>query len=347
MTFAAQTNVMKKTALLLSLVAGASIATNAQVTLTGTTYSQNFNSLASGLPTGWTCYVSASSSAAGTLSPFDGNVNYGLYADTVQGGGACTAEIRDGAFKSFPSANVATKASTCSEQKLVTDRALGVRQTGASFPGADPGAAFVFKIANTTGRSAFQLSFKMQSLDTTSPRTTTWIVDYGIGATPTSFTPAVTSPASLVTGNYVFSNTPVSVNFGSDLDNKSSAVWIRIAALTASSGSGTRTASAIDDFSLTWTGSVGVYDISANPNASLNVYGAATNSKVTFGYNVAEGGDYALSIHDITGRNVYNGNFTAGEAGTHTVNGLNLASGFYVARMSNGNSTAVTKFTVN
>ncbi len=70
-------------------------------------------------------------------------------------------------------------------QATATDRALGLRQTGGV---ADPGGAFVFQIANTTGKINFTLDFSLQSLDASSTRTTTWLVEYGLGSNPTSFT---------------------------------------------------------------------------------------------------------------------------------------------------------------
>ncbi|MCU0449777.1 MAG: T9SS type A sorting domain-containing protein [Bernardetiaceae bacterium] len=107
------------------------------------------------------------------------------------------------------------------------------------------------QIANTTGRAGFQLSFKLQSLDNTSTRITTWRVDYGIGTAPTSFTDA-NALGTLTTGNSTFASNNITVNFGSALDNQSQNVWMRVVALTASTGSGTRATTGIDDLVLTW-----------------------------------------------------------------------------------------------
>lgn len=356
MTFAPQFNVMRKTALLLSLVAG-SVCANAQVTLTGTSYTQDFSSLGLSTPTvpaGWFGYTDATASAAGVLSTISTSKNYGVFADTVQGGGACKINIQDDAFKNYPSANGgdAVKTATCDQQKLFTDRALGVRQKGNGTPPVtplwDPGAAIVFKIANTAGRTGFNLSFKLQSLDTAfSPRVTTWVVDYGVGSTPTSFTPVATV-GTMTTGGYVFSNNTITANFGTALDNKTSNVWIRIVTLTPSTGGGNRASTAIDDFNLTWTGTgVSVVEpVNAQPASSLLVYGEPANDKVVFGYSVDEGGVYNINIHDVTGRQVYTGTFNANNNGIQVVDGLNLSSGLYIARMSNGGSTAVTKFAI-
>jgi hypothetical protein len=44
----------------------------------------------------------------------------------------------------------------------------------------------------------------------------------------------------------------VTVNFGSSLNNISQKVWIRIATLAATTGSGNRPSTAIDDLQLSW-----------------------------------------------------------------------------------------------
>jgi len=153
----------------------------------------------------------------------------------------------------------------------------------------------------------------------------------------------------MTTGNLTFSNNTITVNFGSALDNKSTNVYIRIAALTASSGSGNRPSTAIDDYSLSWTGTAsGVEDITNSvAAASLSAVGESTSDKITFAYNVLENGKYNLSIFDMTGRKVYNEEVNAVQANHHSVNGLNLPAGFYVARLSNGTATATAKFGVN
>src|SRR6266542_112280 len=45
-------------------------ATAQLLTLTGTNYSQNFDSIGAGLPTGWSVRTSASISSLGTVAPF-------------------------------------------------------------------------------------------------------------------------------------------------------------------------------------------------------------------------------------------------------------------------------------
>lgn len=342
---------MKKTSLLLALAAAAS-ASYGQLTLGTSPYTQNFNSITTA-PTGWSAYNSATATSLGLSEAWNGSVNYGIYADTVSGGGACKSDVYGGGTKNYPSANngVAAKTADCTAQKAFTDRAIGFRQvsqTNSTHPNLDGGAAFVLKLANTTGLSAFNMSFKLQSLDTTSPRTTTWTVDYATGATPTSFT-AATPVGTMTTGNYIFSNNTITVNFGGALDNKTTPVWIRIAALNPSTGTGNRPSTAIDDVTLTWSGTGSAVNEVTNalPSAALTVLGESTSDKITLAYNVEETGKYTLAIFDMTGRNVYNETINAVAANHHEVDGLNLAPGFYVARLSNGTATATAKFGVN
>ncbi|HEY9659313.1 MAG TPA: hypothetical protein V6C65_12730, partial [Allocoleopsis sp.] len=207
-----------------------------QVTLSGTSYSENFDAISAGLPAGFTVRTGANASSLGTAQ-----------ALTT----AATAwNNTTGAFKNVASANGLVSTSTSAEQNASSDRALGLRQTGTV---GDPGGAFTFQIANTAGLSNFQLSFKLQSLDVASPRTTVWVVQYGVGTSPASFTTVASSPVTLSTGNLTFTNNSVFVNFGAALDNQGQNVWIRIVTLAASTGSGNRPTSAIDDFSLTYS----------------------------------------------------------------------------------------------
>ena len=105
-------------------------------------------------------------------------------------------------------------------------------------------------------------------------RTTTWNVDYGFGSTPTTFNNATTAPVTLTTTSGTWGSTSVTVNFGSALNNQSGPVWIRIAAKSASSGTGSRPVTAIDYFNLTWA-------------ASPSITGAATSTAFTTTYGTA------------------------------------------------------------
>lgn len=156
-------------------------------------------------------------------------------------------------FKNYASATGLTAAASATVQNASTNRALGFRQTSAAGSGGDPGAAFAFQLANTTGKSNLQLEFKLQSLDAiTLGRTATWRVDYGIGLSPVAFSTVVTSPPTLTTTNGTFLNSTVTVNFGSALNNISQPIWIRIVTLTSTSGGGNRPSTAVDDVKFSW-----------------------------------------------------------------------------------------------
>lgn len=214
-------------------------ATDKTITLSGTgvglinliasPYLQNFDGIGSGLPTGISVKTAATASALGTNAAF------------------ATAHAQwnatSGGFKNFASGNNDEGVT----QSTATDRAIGVRQVGAT----DPGTAFVFQVANTTGKINFVLDFNLQSLDASSARVTSWRVDYGFGVNPSTFiVPATTG--ILTTGGNSFTNNPIHVNFGNALDNQPGIITIRIVAITASSGSLNRPSTGIDDFTLSW-----------------------------------------------------------------------------------------------
>lgn len=336
---------MKKFLLVPALACLAFGASAQTLTLTGTSYNQNFDGIGSGLPTGWRLYAASSATSIGALETLNTSSTTGLFNDTTCGNNNVTS----GGFKNYASADVCTEGTSCTAQQAATDRALGVRQvakTNATHPNLDSGAAFVLVIANTTDITNVALQFKLQSLDTSSPRITKWMVDYAVGS-PTSFTPISTTPSTLTTGGNTFSNTTVSVNFGSALDNKSSNVYIRITSLELSTLFGNRASTAIDDFSLTWTGSVSVDNINKVSPLSLTQVGAATSSSVKFMYDAAEAGSYVLSIFDMTGRKVYAEQVNA-NAGLNNLNVANasLVPGMYVAKLANGSNSSVVKVSV-
>lgn len=203
------------------------------ITLTTSPYTQNFDNIGVALPAGILVKTGSTSTSLGT----DGVYSSALALWNATGGG----------FKNYASATGLVATSDATAQNAATNRALGVRQVTAT----DQGVAFVFQIDNTVGKTNFAIQFKHQSLDNSVGRTTTWLVDYGIGATPSSFTPVTTAPTPLTTGP-VFSNTTVNASFGASLNNSAQPVWIRIVVLSPTTGAGNRPSSAIDDVQLTW-----------------------------------------------------------------------------------------------
>lgn len=246
-----------------------------QVTLPASgTYTETFDGIASGYPTGWSSYTGATATTLGTTPVL-------TTAVTAWNNGA-------GAFKNFASGDIGA----AGNQSTATDRALGVRQTGAF---GDNGAAFALQLANTTNLTNFALTFKLQSLDAASPRVATWRVDYGFGASPSSFI-AATATGTLTTGGTTFSNNTITINFGAALNNNTSPVWIRVVTLAATSsplGGGNRPSTGIDDFVLTYT---------TSPVAGP----ALTASPVTLSGFIAQAGtvsasqSYTLTTRELT-----------------------------------------------
>ena len=334
-----QIEFMKKLLLLISSL-GLGIASFAQLSLSGTSYTQTFDGIGTNLPIGWSVDTGAKANALGSTVTL--NTTAAAWSGTT------------GGFKNYASSDGLLISATTSDQSNSTDRALGVKQvsqTSTSFPNSDPGAAFILHIANTNGLTNFSATFKLQSLDTASHRTTTWAVDYGFGAMPTSFT-ATTPTGTLTTGgggSAAFTNNNITVNFGTALDNQSGDVWIRVVALTATTGSGSRAASAIDDFNLTWTGSaVGNYKpyiLSFTPANNSNNQPLNTSLKIVFDRGISKGAGNINIKNKTTGAMQ---NIAASTANvsvlndTATITGLTLALGnsYYVLVDSNAFDTA-------
>jgi hypothetical protein len=209
------------------------------ITLATSPYTINFNSIGAGLPQGVSVVTGATSTLPGISASFSTDKTTSLWNKTAVG------------FKNFASATGLTQGSDSTAQVNSTNRALGVRQTSST--GYDPGAGFVFQLDNTTGKSNLKMDFLLQSLDTSSSvtRTTTWVVDYAIGDNPTSFS-SVAATGTMTTGNKVFSNNAISVTFPAALNNISQKVWIRVVALSATTGANNRPSTAIDDVVFTW-----------------------------------------------------------------------------------------------
>ncbi len=222
--------------------------TIAQINLSGASYSQDFNQLASGLPQGWSIRTGANAHSLGndvsgdfvaTPTPTVIGANGTYWKNT-------TAKFKN--FASFKSSLIGNYVQQASEP----DRALGVRQSSTL---GDPGAAFVLCIANTQAFQNFQLSFDLQSLDDTNgERQTVWSVDYGIGDNPSTF--STISTGHTTGANQVFSNR-INTTLPASVNNQNQKVWIRIVTLSASTNPSnasnpTRTSSAIDNFSLSY-----------------------------------------------------------------------------------------------
>ena len=216
-----------------------------QLTLpSGSSYTQDFDSAGSGLPTGWTVRTGASASSRGTAATF--NSTAGDWASST------------GSFRNSAASEGSASADLATVQLGRTDRVVGVRQTG-SF--GNPGAGFELEIANTTGKSGFSLQMKHQMLSVQT-QSTTWTVQYSLNGTTWTSLGTYSDPG-------VFGSTTANYSFGSAIDNKASTVFIRIAALSSSTGSGSRDTYGVDDFVLSWTGGGGVEPPSVSTTGSL------------------------------------------------------------------------------
>lgn len=312
---------MKKLYNTLLLTIAITLTTHSQITLSGTSYSENFDNVATGLPTGFAVYTGATASALGTAQTF---------LTTATSWNTATGQYRNSA-----SFDGLISSSSAAAQAASADRVIGLRQS-AGF--GDIGAAFAMQLANTTGFSNFSLSFNIQSLDIASPRVTTWVVDYGIGTSPSSFTAMATTPATITTGGSTFTNSNVTVSFGSALDNINQPVWIRIVTLTATTGSGTRPTTGIDDLVLNYTNGIGCTTPSQASSATITnitsngfdigwTAGSGTNSLVVVKSGSAVAG---APVNGLT----YTANSTFGS-------GQTIAAGEYVIYNSTGNTVSV------
>jgi hypothetical protein len=231
---------MKKGILKLSLLApfcGAALLTQtvqAQLTLSGTNYTQNFDAISNGLPTGWSVRLNATATKLGT------NVDIPTapkaWTDTKGEFGNCASTMSNSGTNFNGSEPTGT-------QTNCLNRALAVRQSSTF---GDPGAAFVLQLANTAGLSNLTFSVDLCLLRTNG-YITTWTIQYAVGNSPVSFTTLGT-----YTNSTVFGATTLTYNLGTNANNLSSNVWIRIAALSAASGSGSRATFGIDNISLSW-----------------------------------------------------------------------------------------------
>jgi autotransporter-associated beta strand protein len=201
----------------------------------GTSYAQNFDGIATGLPAGWSVRTLATATGLGGIATFNtAAVEWGV----VSGG-----------FRNSAAAAAATNLPVLPDaaaQAASANRALAVRQVGTAGANLDPGAAFAFTF-NTTGKTLTQLSLSLQMLNV-QPRSTTWSLQVGIGAEPAAW-----ETVEVFTDPGAFGATTVTLTESklSSIEDKAQ-VWIRVVALSTSTGSGTRDTFGIDDFSMTY-----------------------------------------------------------------------------------------------
>lgn len=218
-----------KIALTVALVAGMAAAAQAQQVIGAGTYTENFNGIGSGLPSNWSLSIDATTSSLGTQGA--------AFATTATtwGDGA-------GKFKNVASATGLTSTATTAAQNASTDRAFGLRQTDTF---GDPGASFSF-FFSTSGVQVASVSIDLMMLSVQT-RSTPFSIQYGVGASPSSFTTLGIWADPGVWGTTTLSFTPA--DFGTNLDNQSN-LYFRVVALSASVGPGSRDTIGLDNFSI-------------------------------------------------------------------------------------------------
>jgi hypothetical protein len=221
---------------LLSLAADV-LTASAQVTLTGTQYTETFNAIGSGLPPGWSVRTNATGTNLGTSATV--TLAATSWA-TATGQFANFASTLSNSGTNFLGTEAVTNQAAC------TNRCLGIRQTG-SF--GNPGAAFVLQLQNTLGFADLQLSLDCNLLNV-QDKSTVWTIDCGVGSNPGSFTALDTfaDPG-------VFGATTKTVSLGSARDNLDQNVWIRVVARSAATGTNKCDTFGIDNVKLSYRAS--------------------------------------------------------------------------------------------
>lgn len=212
---------------------GHSAARAAIVTLTGSSYAQTFDTLGTGsgaaiLPAGWDVRTDASATSLGSAGV---TVVKQTWGDNAKG------------FLNVASATLLSSTTSTTAQGTSANRAMGVRQA-SDF--GEPGAAFCFQF-DSRGLSLTAGSLMLMMLDVEG-RSSTWSIQYGLDAAPTSF---VTIGSWSDPGTW--GTTPFTIDVASlQAMSDQASVWFRIAALDASTGTGFRDTIAIDDFRITF-----------------------------------------------------------------------------------------------
>ena len=201
--------------------------TQAQISLSGSGYSQDFNNIGSGLPEGWSLWEGASEIDIGSVSSLKTTPT--AWSSSSSG------------FKNYASPDGLSLGRSSSEQSGSLNRALGVRATG-SF--GDPGAGFMFSVADTLGLGNFGLSFDALILDE-EKRSTEWTLDYRVGDSGFVALDTFTLDS--------FGSQTFSYELGNALDNLGTSLDFRIGSFSNSIGSGSRDTFAIDNFQVSFT----------------------------------------------------------------------------------------------
>lgn len=225
---------LRNSLLLVTFFAAYGVA-NAQVTLSGTSYTQNFNSVGSVLPTGWSVNTATTVSTLGTT---------GSFTSTATNWNSGTAGTD---FRNISSDDIAF-GSGAAAQGGNSNRAIGWRPLAAGSNARD--GSVMLTLTNTTGFTNFSLSMDVFTANDVN-LSQVYSLEYRVGDTG-NFTQisTYTTPSSGATTFNTQTLTATSITL-SALNDQSSAVFIRLRG-TTTTGTSLDTVG-IDDFSLSYS----------------------------------------------------------------------------------------------
>jgi autotransporter-associated beta strand protein len=287
--------------------AGVTIANNITLGTTAASVVQNFAGLSSGLPAGWSVYTGATSITLGSAS---------TYTSTATSWTGASAA----GFYNVAAATGLTSGASSAAQNAATDRALGLRPAGGS--PFDPGAAAVYGLS-TSGSTLTSMSLDLMMLDSQT-RSNTYSIQYSIGTAGTSwtnFTPGTWSdPGTFGTTTLNFNNPGDMAAISNQLN-----VLIRVAALTPSTGSGSRDLVGLDNFTLNYAASTAGGTLGSLATSGTTTFGGNVTLNNSVAITAAAGGNVVFSgiIQDGSGANAVSkvGGGTAVLSGANTYAG--------------------------
>jgi hypothetical protein len=227
---------MPRHELLTLLVLAASTLGSAQVNLTGFSYTQDFNSLAAGLPPGWSVNTATTLNTLGTSGTF-------TTAATTWAAGTVLTD-----FRNVASDNIAF-GSASGTQGSDSNRALGWRPLAAATDARS--GSIMFAITNTVGLQNFSLSARVFTGNDSAASSQTYLLEFRVGAAG-NFNPLATylTPTTGATGFNAQTFTADAVTLAA-LNDQPEIVYFRLRGIATS---GTSLDSiALDDFSLNYS----------------------------------------------------------------------------------------------